>query len=175
MQQTAAIGAMPVAVIVYPNHARARFGPFGQVDRQATLRRVGPFGIVGPLVGCGVALQFRMPAPATPIGIPMATIVGVPMLPAIVAIDRRAGVVENGRPIVVGHVKRNGRCVSAPRVATPVNLQHDVDPIVIGPVDVLQNLGKQVLPVVRVDGQRFALPIDAARVVQGFDKRPRRR
>jgi hypothetical protein len=33
MQQATAVRAMAVAVIVYPNDTRARFGPFGQVDR----------------------------------------------------------------------------------------------------------------------------------------------
>jgi hypothetical protein len=45
---------MPVAFIIDPNDTRARFGPFGQVDRQQLLRGVRPFGVVGPFIGCGV-------------------------------------------------------------------------------------------------------------------------
>ena len=92
----------------------------------------------------------------------MAPIIRIPMLAAIVAIDRRAGIVEYGRSIVIDHIKRYGVSVSAPRVATPVYLKHDVRAVFFGPVDILNNLGKKVFPVVCVDHQGAGIiPIDS--------------
>ena len=77
------MGTMGFVVIVHPDNAH--IGRFAFIVEEGELIGVDGGGILWPVFGGGVV--FQIVPPITPIGSPVATIIGIPMLAALFAED----------------------------------------------------------------------------------------